>query len=445
MPLTPLRTLDRLASTFRADLNALFEGELQAWSLELDALAASIGAFAAGTAIAIPYTFSSTTTDADPGAGKLRLDNFAAQTSATTMRVDLFGADGVDRTARLATFVASTSTVTGNWRLVDLDDPLNWLEGEFTAMASPSGYRNFTLSNVTGSAAAPFANDANLVLMFTRTGDKGSTGAAGSSKLTYTARSSDTQLTAANFASSTRVAIDATSTFTQTIVAASTITAGDYVEYQNSGTGIITIDPNTTDTINGAATLKIFPGESCRITCDGVSAFQAIGLAGKGSHIELSRTNAAGLSSVDLTSLPTSDFDELWIQGYNCKPATDNTALYMRTSTDNGVTWDSGANNYATSQGTASGSQADHIELTDTGVGNDTGESCSFTIRLIKPGASAYCYMYWNGTLLDSSATLQNQSGSAVRRTSSDVDAVSIYFPAVNFTSGTIVLTGVKK
>jgi len=67
----------------------------------------------------------------------------------------------------------------------------------------------------------------------------------------------------------------ASSTFTQTLTAAATLGDGWFVEYH--ATGIITLDPNSSETINGATTLVLFPGDSCIIICDG-SNFRTIGL-----------------------------------------------------------------------------------------------------------------------------------------------------------------------
>ena len=65
----------------------------------------------------------------------------------------------------------------------------------------------------------------------------------------------------------------ATSTFTQTLTAAATLGDGWFCYYRNDGAGVITIDPNSSETIDGATTLLLNPGESCRICCNG-SAFK---------------------------------------------------------------------------------------------------------------------------------------------------------------------------
>lgn len=69
-----------------------------------------------------------------------------------------------------------------------------------------------------------------------------------------------------------------TSTFTQTLTAAATLGDGWHCFYRNDGTGVITIDPNSSELIDGSTILVLFPGEGCRISCNG-SAFSTQGLS----------------------------------------------------------------------------------------------------------------------------------------------------------------------
>jgi hypothetical protein len=164
-------------STFSSRMDAMI-----AWMAtnvsEMNAFQAALNAIAAGGAMAIPYTFSTTTTDADPGAGTLRLDN-ATQNIATTIRADLAGADGSTWTDVLNTFDDSTSTVKGCVRLVKATDATKFLIFSVSALASPSGYKNITVAVVASSAASPFTNGDALIMYFTRTGDAGVASAIG--------------------------------------------------------------------------------------------------------------------------------------------------------------------------------------------------------------------------------------------------------------------------
>jgi len=91
-------------------------------------------------------------------------------------------------------------------------------------------------------------------------------------KILTASRSSNTILAASDFGT----LIVATSSFTQTITAAATLAAGWWVEYRNDGTGVITLDANASETIDGATTITLQPAETITLFCDG-SNFKTIG------------------------------------------------------------------------------------------------------------------------------------------------------------------------
>jgi hypothetical protein len=173
----PINFDPRADSLLATELPA-FRTAVNTWGGEANALAASMNSIAAGTALSIPYTFSTTITDADPGAGILRLGN-ATQNAATVIRADIAGSDGSTWTSVLDLMDDSTSTVKGLIMLQALADGTKWLMFSVSALASPAGYKNITVANVASSAANPFSNGESLVLKFTRNGDKGDTGDSG--------------------------------------------------------------------------------------------------------------------------------------------------------------------------------------------------------------------------------------------------------------------------
>jgi hypothetical protein len=201
MALTPPPTAPSTSDPATFDARADAHVAWQATNVtEMTALTGALNSLAAGTASAIPYIFSTTTTDVDPGAGYLRLNN-ATQNAATVIRADLAGSDGTTFTSLLDTFDDSTSTVKGQIVLMKFADPTKWLAFNVTAVATPSGYRNITVANVASSAASPFADGDEIILKFTRTGDKGDTGASGANGsngiLSGYFQSSDQTITAA--------------------------------------------------------------------------------------------------------------------------------------------------------------------------------------------------------------------------------------------------------
>jgi hypothetical protein len=150
--------------------------EINTFGTQANALATALNAVATGGAMSIAYTFSTTTTDADPGAGVLRL-NQATQNTSTVIRLDLLDVAGTTWTSAYDLFDDSTSTVKGFIKLQKQSDGSKWLLFSVSALASPSGYRNVTVSCVASSAASPFSNGDTIELEFTRNGDKGDTGA----------------------------------------------------------------------------------------------------------------------------------------------------------------------------------------------------------------------------------------------------------------------------
>lgn len=63
---------------------------------------------------------------------------------------------------------------------------------------------------------------------------------------------------------------------TLSLTAAPTLGNDWFLQVRNGGTGDLTVDPNSSETINGAATLTLSPGDSCIIVTDGVQ-FWTIG------------------------------------------------------------------------------------------------------------------------------------------------------------------------
>lgn len=71
--------------------------------------------------------------------------------------------------------------------------------------------------------------------------------------------------------------IDCTSgTFSLTLLAAATAGDGFAFGVRNSGTGTITIDPNSSEQIDGATTITLAAGQSCLCVCNG-SAWKTVG------------------------------------------------------------------------------------------------------------------------------------------------------------------------
>jgi hypothetical protein len=97
-------------------------------------------------------------------------------------------------------------------------------------------------------------------------------------------------------------------TFTQTLTAAATLGASWYCWVRNSGTGVITLDPNSSETIDGRTTICVYPNESFLVQCDGTNFITV------GRHrglIFISEQAPSSVANVD-TALPVdSELDEI--------------------------------------------------------------------------------------------------------------------------------------
>lgn len=123
-------------------------------------------------------------------------------------------------------------------------------------------------------------------------------------------RSSDTILAGADNGH----VILATSTFTQTITAAATLGAGWSVGYQNAGSGVITLDPNGSETINGETSIQLGSGDGGWIVCDG-SNFRFVGKRTIAFFAHRNGTNQSAIASATYTKINITN-EDIDIGGY---------------------------------------------------------------------------------------------------------------------------------
>lgn len=86
--------------------------------------------------------------------------------------------------------------------------------------------------------------------------------------------------------------LDCSGTWTLSLPAAATAGAGFSLMIRNGGAGIITLDPNAAELINGAATALIAAGQSTILVCNG-TAWVTIGAVGSDAAVFLAITGTA--------------------------------------------------------------------------------------------------------------------------------------------------------
>lgn len=212
------------------------------------------------------------------------------------------------------------------------------------------------------------------------------------------ARSSNTIIAAADFGKT----LICTSTFTQTLTAAATLGTNFHFWIRNAGTGVITIDPNSSETIDGRTTIAVYPGECFKVVCD-ASHWHTIG---RSKVVVLQDQTASGAATIDTTiGYDDTEITRIEHELIDIVPQTDTADLWCRVGTGAGPTYASGASDYmwqfqrATSGAVASGVADDadseiHLALN---LGTGTGESLSgFASIRVPSGTAVYKPIKWS-------------------------------------------------
>ena len=146
-----------------------------------------------------------------------------------------------------------------------------------------------------------------------------------------------------------------------------------------------------------------------------------------------------------------STYDEYQIVFHAVKPASD-AVLWLRTSTNAGSSYDSGASDYsyAVSGRNAAGSNsssdsaaAAQIRVTAASV-ESTREGAFGRITIFRPFDAAYCNVLYDAAYYDSVNGMAYQNGAGARLAAADVDAVQMLFSTGNIASGYFYLYGRK-
>ena len=126
--------------------------------------------------LTVQYRFSTTTTDSDPGAGRVRL-NAADISLATEMYIDDEDRNGIDLQDFFRTLDDSTSTIKTQFRIGNQSSLNDFAFFNMSGLTEQAGYFKMDVVWVDGTTS--FSDLEDLVLTFTRVGDKGATGSPG--------------------------------------------------------------------------------------------------------------------------------------------------------------------------------------------------------------------------------------------------------------------------
>lgn len=171
-----------------------------------------------------------------------------------------------------------------------------------------------------------------------------------------------------------------------------------------------------------------------------------------GSMTFISAASASASSSIDFTL--TAGYDEYEIHMLDVISGTNNVAAYLRTSTDGGSTFDSGASDYNyqtmtgffTSVGAQSSVGSSFIALQSTyNLANISTSSFNCFIKIINPSEARYTSVVFTFGQYGASSGQSTGSGFGQRLSASSVDAVRIILSSGNIASGLFALYGVKR
>ena len=167
---------------------------------------------------------------------------------------------------------------------------------------------------------------------------------------------------------------------------------------------------------------------------------------GSGDLVYISSATASSSANINFTGLSSSYFMYI-VELDSVTTQTQSVNFMLRTSTDNGSTYDSGASDYSWAYIGADGAQ----DTADTAIVlfNDTGDQSTDVINgvvyIINPSDTEYTQVLHNLSYWDNGSYTQHAQGGGQRNSAADVDAIRFLASSGNIVSGTFRLWGLKE
>lgn len=169
----------------------------------------------------------------------------------------------------------------------------------------------------------------------------------------------------------------------------------------------------------------------------------------------LDAVSASSSLSLDFTGLGDYSFIEFVFN--DIIPGADDHDFLVRTSTNNGSSYDAGGTDYAwafvgrsgtsTQETSSSGDNAISLCQGTSGLepGNGANSGISGFLRLYNPGGLLYTRVTYQIGFINSDGNPASYCGSGYRKSAGDVDAIRFIFSSVDIASGYIYAYGMSK
>ena len=402
----------------------------------------------------LDYTFSTTTSDADPGTGVIRLNN-ATLSSVSAIYIDDADANSADVSAYILTWDDSTNTSDrGQVRITKKSAPANYAIYKLSgASTDASGYVKLAVTAVDDNGS--FSADDAVAIEFTRTGNAGSLSDPMTTRGDIIVRNSS-NVTARLAVGSANTVLKTDGTDISYGTVATAMIADNAVDETKLKDALVADFTEVTAAAGDSILLGDVSdsGNTKRDTIQGI-----LDLAGGGAWVKIATAAIDDDASADFTGL-SATYDTYAFVISDLKIATDDADIHMRLGDSSG--FDSGASDYrwvGTFRATdgapdltgAGDSGEAQINLNvgagagNGGVGNATGEGFGGIVFLHQPSDGAI-----KPLITSHSSHLYNDGHcgfvvmSGVRNAVITCDRAQFFAESGNLTSGRITAFGIS-
>lgn len=234
-------------------------------------------------------------------------------------------------------------------------------------------------------------------------------------------------------------------TFTLPNASAAVLTDNAAVTVAQGGTGLGTLTANNVILGNGTSTPSfVAPSTSGNVLTSNGTTWTSAASAGSAGYTKKTSGTFSAASELLITGITK----PIRLTIFGGTVSADSSVIYIRTSTNNGVSYDSGGSDYkwsfvfgVSSASTISGvnDTADsEIEMFGS-IGNAAGENWSATIEVASPASALFGLINFRTSNVDDSGDVRYQFGVGERISAADIDAIRVFPSSGTFSGGYIV------